>query len=67
MWAAFDLQPHRSQIFKLSSDPLFVDKVRDIVGLYLPADTIPSPQHRWEKPVLDYHKPLTSIALPARP
>src|SRR5262245_54811890 len=29
------LQPHRSQTFKLSDDPLFVDKVRDIVGLYL--------------------------------
>ena len=29
------LQPHRSQTFKLSTDPLFVDKVRDIVGLYL--------------------------------
>ena len=35
MWAAFGLQPHRSHTFKLSSDPLFVDKVRDIVGLYL--------------------------------
>jgi hypothetical protein len=35
MWAAFGLQPHRSQTFKLSIDPLFVDKVRDIVGLYL--------------------------------
>ncbi len=35
MWAAFGLQPHRSQTFKLSSDPLFVDKVRDIAGLYL--------------------------------
>lgn len=35
MSAAFGLQPHRSQTFKLSSDPLFVDKVRDIVGLYL--------------------------------
>jgi transposase len=35
MWNAFGLQPHRSQTFKLSSDPLFVDKVRDIVGLYL--------------------------------
>ena len=31
----FGLQPHRSQTFKLSNDPLFVDKVRDIVGLYL--------------------------------
>jgi transposase len=35
IWRAFSLQPHRSQIFKLSSDPLFVEKVRDIVGLYL--------------------------------
>src|SRR5437879_6075931 len=35
MWAAFGLQPHRSQTFKLSSDPLFVDKVRNIVGLYM--------------------------------
>jgi transposase len=35
IWTAFGLQPHRSQTFKLSSDPLFVDKVRDIVGLYL--------------------------------
>src|SRR5882672_12328787 len=35
MWAAFGLQPHCSQTFKLSNDPLFVDKVRDIVGLYL--------------------------------
>ena len=29
------MQPHRSETFKLSSDPLFVDKVRDIIGLYL--------------------------------
>jgi hypothetical protein len=35
IWTAFGLQPHRSQTFKLSSDPLFVDKVRDIIGLYL--------------------------------
>ena len=35
IWGAFGLQPHRSETFKLSSDPLFVDKVRDIVGLYL--------------------------------
>jgi transposase len=35
MWLALGLRPHRSQTFKLSSDPLFVDKVRDIVGLYL--------------------------------
>ena len=35
IWNAFGLQPHRTETFKLSSDPLFVDKVRDIVGLYL--------------------------------
>src|SRR5271170_3920975 len=35
IWNAFSLQPHRSETFKLSSDPLFVEKVRDIVGLYL--------------------------------
>jgi len=35
IWTAFGLQPHRSESFKLSSDPLFVEKVRDIVGLYL--------------------------------
>jgi transposase len=35
IWRAFGLQPHRLESFKLSSDPLFVDKVRDIVGLYL--------------------------------
>lgn len=35
IWHAFGLQPHRQQTFKLSSDPLFVEKVRDIVGLYM--------------------------------
>ncbi len=35
IWRAFGLQPHRQETFKLSSDPLFVDKTRDIVGLYL--------------------------------
>ena len=35
IWQAFGLQPHRRESFKLSSDPLFVEKVRDIVGLYL--------------------------------
>ena len=35
IWQAFALQPHRSESFKLSSDPFFVEKVRDIVGLYL--------------------------------
>jgi len=35
VWRAFALAPHRSESFKLSKDPLFIDKVRDIVGLYL--------------------------------
>lgn len=35
IWQAFSLQPHRVETFKLSSDPQFVEKVRDIVGLYL--------------------------------
>jgi len=35
IWRAFALQPHRSETFKLSKDPLFIEKVRDIVGLYL--------------------------------
>jgi transposase len=35
IWRAFGLQPHRTETFKLSTDPLFVEKVRDVVGLYL--------------------------------
>src|SRR4030095_13748880 len=35
IWRAFALAPHRSETFKLSKDPLFIEKVRDIVGLYL--------------------------------
>jgi hypothetical protein len=35
IWRAFALQPHRAETFKLSKDPLFIEEVRDIVGLYL--------------------------------
>ena len=35
IWRAFGLKPHQAESFKLSPDPLFIDKVRDIVGLYL--------------------------------
>jgi transposase len=35
IWRAFGLQPHRSETFKLSKDPLLIEKVRDIVGLYM--------------------------------
>ncbi len=34
IWHAFGLQPHRQEAFTLSADPLFVEKVRDVVGLY---------------------------------
>ena len=61
IWTAFGLQPHRSETFKLSNDPLFVDKVRDIVGLYICRPTgrscsaltrNPDPGSRSEQPVL---------------
>src|SRR5207245_9787716 len=35
IWNAFGLQPHRAETFKLSGDPLFVEKARDVCGLYL--------------------------------
>lgn len=35
IWRAFGLQPHRSETFKLSNDPHFIEKVRDVVGLYM--------------------------------
>ena len=35
VWTAFNIQPHRQKHFKLSTDPFFAEKVRDIVGLYL--------------------------------
>jgi transposase len=41
IWRAFALKPHRTETFKLSTDPLFVEKVRDIVGLYLCRPTAP--------------------------
>ena len=35
IWRAFGLQPHRTETFKFSADPFFIEKVRDVVGLYL--------------------------------
>ena len=35
IWKAFGLQPHRQETWKLSKDPQFIDKVRDVLGLYL--------------------------------
>lgn len=42
IWRAFGLKPHRTEAFKLSPDPQFIDKVRDIVGLYLNPQMPPS-------------------------
>ena len=66
IWRAFGLQPHRTETFKLSTDPLLIEKVRDIVGLYMNP-----PDHAMvfcvdEKPqiqALDRTQPL----LPLRP
>ena len=41
IWRAFGLKPHRSEHFKVSPDPQFVEKVRDLVGLYLNPPTRP--------------------------
>jgi transposase len=66
IWRAFALQPHRAETFKLSKDPLFVDKVRDIVGLYM------SPPDRAlvlcvdEKPQMQARE-RTAPVLPLRP
>ena len=35
VWRAFGLKPHRTDTFKLSNDPFFIEKVRDVVGLYM--------------------------------
>ena len=65
IWQAFGLQPHRTKTFKLSPDPLLIDKVRDIVGLYLNP-----PQHAAvfcvdEKPQIQADR--TAPLLPLRP
>ena len=66
IWHAFGLQPHRTETFKLSKDPLFVEKVRDIVGLYLsPPDKalVLCVDEKSQIPALDRSQPL----LPMRP
>jgi hypothetical protein len=42
IWRTFRLQPHRTESFKLSPDPQLVDKIRDVVGLYItpPANAV---------------------------
>ncbi len=66
IWRAFSLRPHRSETFKLSSDPLFVEKVRDVVGLYLaPPDRalVLCVDEKSQVQALDRSQPL----LPMRP
>lgn len=66
IWRAFALQPHRVEGFKLSNDPLFIEKVRDIVGLYLhPPDRafVLCVDEKTQVQALDRSQPL----LPLRP
>jgi transposase len=66
IWRAFALQPHRVETFKLSKDPLFIEKVRDIVGLYLhPPDRalVLCADEKSQIQALDRSQPL----LPMRP
>lgn len=66
IWRAFALRPHRTKTFKLSKDPLFIDKVRDIVGLYLhPPDKalVLCADEKAQSQALDRTQPL----LPLRP
>jgi transposase len=66
IWRAFALQPHRAETFQLSKDPLFIEKVRDIVGLYLnPPDKalVLCVDEKTQMQALDRSQPL----LPMRP
>ena len=66
IWQAFGLKPHRSETFKLSTDPFFVEKVRDLVGLYLnPPDRamVVCVDEKSQVQALDRTQPL----LPMRP
>jgi transposase len=66
IWRAFALQPHRAETFQLSKDPLFIEKVRDIVGLYVhPPDKalVLCADEKTQIQALDRSQPL----LPMRP
>jgi transposase len=65
IWRAFALQPHRSKTFKLSEDPLFIEKVRDVVGLYMspPANAIVlSIDEKSQVQALDRTQPLLPMS-----
>jgi transposase len=66
IWNAFNLKPHRTATFKISTDPKFVEKVRDVVGLYLnPPDKalVLCVDEKTQIQALDHSQPL----LPLRP
>ena len=69
IWRAFGLKPHRQESFMLSTDPFFVEKVRDIVGLYLaPPDRaiVLCVDEKSQVQALDRTQPIQP-ALPGRP
>jgi transposase len=66
IWRAFALVPHRVETFKLSADPLFIEKVRDIVGLYLHPPDRALVLCVDEKPQIPAREP-TAPVLPLRP
>ena len=69
IWRAFGLQPHRADTFKRSTDPYFVAKVRDVVGLYLsPPDkaVVLSVDEKSGTPALDRTQPVLPMT-PGRP
>jgi len=66
IWQAFGLQPHRQRHFKLSTDPFFVEKVRDICGLYLnPPDNalVLCVDEKSQIQALDRSQPLLPLGL----
>jgi putative transposase len=66
IWRAFGLQPHRQRHFQLSNDPFFVEKVRDIVGLYLnPPDkaVVLCVDEKSQNQALDRTQPLLPMGL----
>ncbi len=66
VWKAFNIQPHRQKHFQLSTDPHFVEKVRDIVGLYLnPPDKamVLSVDEKTQVQALDRTQPMLPLGL----
>ena len=66
IWRTFGLKPHRTESFKLSTDPFFVDKVRDVVGLYLnPPDhaVVLCVDEKSQVQALEHSQPLLPLGL----